>query len=199
MAEFYRKRLPHWQPPEGTFFITYRLFGSIPMEKIRQFRKMPNRKIFKESKIIREAWYFRNSDRFLDANPNGPYWLAKKEIAEIVFQSLLFNNGKQYDLHAFCIMSNHVHVLLTARKGAPQLFRMMQTHKSYTAVMANRILVRSGKFWELESYDHLVRNNLSFERILRYILNNPLKARLVQRWQDWPNSWVSPELEIVAG
>jgi REP element-mobilizing transposase RayT len=169
------------------------------MEKIRQFREMPNRKIFKESKIIRDAWYFRNSDRFLDANPNGPYWLAKKDIAEILFQSLLFNNCKQYDLHAFCIMSNHVHVLLTARKGAPKLFRMMQAHKSYTAVMANRILGRSGKFWELESYDHLVRNNLSFQRILRYILNSPVKARLVQRWQDWPNSWVSPELERIAG
>ena len=195
MAEFYRKRLPHWQPPEGTFFITYRLAGSIPMEKIRQFKKMPERKIFKSSKLLRNAWYFRCSDRFLDDNPNGPYWLAKKDIAEIVFQSLLYNNGKQYDLHAFCIMSNHVHVLLTAKKGAPQLFRIMQTHKSYTAVMANRILGRSGKFWELESYDHLVRNNLSFERILRYILNNPVKARLIQRWQDWPNSWVSPEFK----
>lgn len=199
MAEFYRKRLPHWQPSEGTFFITYRLAGSIPMEKIRQFKKMPERKIFKSSKLFRNAWYFRCSDRFLDANPNGPYWLAKKDIAEIVFQSLLFNNGKQYDLHAFCIMSNHVHVLLTAKKGARQLFRIMQTHKSYTAIMGNRILSRSGQFWELESYDHLVRNNLSFQRILRYILNNPVKVRLVQRWQDWPNSWVSPELERKTG
>jgi putative transposase len=193
MSIFYRKKLPHLQPPQGTFFITYRLHGSIPMAKIRQFKIMPSRSVFKKSKDLRNAWYFRCSDNYLDSNPNGPYWLAKKEIAEIVFQSLLFNHGRQYDLHAFCIMSNHVHVLLTAKKGAPELYRMMQAHKSFTAVMANRILGRSGKFWELESYDHLVRNNKSFQRILWYILNNPVKAGLVKHWRDWPNSWVAPE------
>lgn len=194
MAEFYRKRLPHWHPPEATFFITYRLAGSIPMEKIRQFREMPSRKVFKKSKTLRNAWYFRCSDKFLDSNPNGPYWLANKAIAGIVFQSLLFNHGRHYTLHAFCIMSNHVHVLLTANRGAPPLSKIMQQHKSFTGREANLILERTGQFWELESYDHVVRNNVAFERILRYILNNPVKAGLVKNWQHWSYSWVNPVL-----
>lgn len=194
MAEFYRKRLPHWQPAEATFFVTYRLAGSIPMEKIREFREMPARKIFKKSKNLLSAWFFRCSDKYLDSNPNGPYWLANQAVADIVYKSLLFNHGRLYNLHALCIMSNHVHVLFTAGKDAPELSRILQQHKGFTRRESNLILGRTGQFWELESYDHVVRNNIAFQSILWYILNNPVKARLVNNWKEWKYSWVNPLL-----
>ena len=79
-------------------------------------------------------------------------------------------------------MSNHVHVVL---KPLLPLSSIMKTLKGYTAFKANQILERRGAFWESESFDHVVRNAEEFERIVRYVLNNPVKARLVNEWQQW--------------
>lgn len=70
----------------------------------------------------------------------------------------------------------------------------MMQHKSYTAKLCNAHLQRQGAFWQEESYDHLVRNRGEFGRILHYILMNPVKAKRVERWEDWPWTWVHPSL-----
>lgn len=70
----------------------------------------------------------------------------------------------------------------------------MQSIKGYSAREANRLLNRKGQFWEPESYDHEVRDLNEFWRIVRYILRNPVKARLADTWEAWPFSWVAPEL-----
>ncbi len=61
----------------------------------------------------------------------------------------------------------------------------MQSLKGYTALNANQILNRKGEFWAHESYDHWTRDNAEWQRTVAYVLNNPLKASLVDRWQDW--------------
>ena len=61
----------------------------------------------------------------------------------------------------------------------------MHSLKSYTAKEANKVLNRTGEFWEHESYDHYVRDEAGHERIVKYILQNPVKAKLVENWQDW--------------
>jgi REP element-mobilizing transposase RayT len=65
----------------------------------------------------------------------------------------------------------------------------MHSLKSFTAQEANKLIGRAGAFWEAESYDHVVRTRVEFHRIVAYVLNNPVKAGLVRRWQDWPWSW----------
>ena len=66
---------------------------------------------------------------------------------------------------------------------------IMKSLKGYTAHEANRILNRRGTFWEAESYDHFVRNDAEYDRIVRYVLNNPVKAGLVKNWRDWKWNW----------
>jgi len=61
----------------------------------------------------------------------------------------------------------------------------MQSLKRYTAAKANKILVRRGPFWQHENYDHIVRNEHELERIIVYVLNNPVKAGLVKNRDDW--------------
>ena len=73
----------------------------------------------------------------------------------------------------------------------------MQNIKSYSAQKANRLLALSGQFWERESYDHVVRKDGEFDRIVRYILHNPVKAKFVKEWADWPFSYLHPDLIIV--
>lgn len=71
----------------------------------------------------------------------------------------------------------------------PVLASIMQSLKGYTARQCNLLLERRGTFWEHESFDHVVRNPQEWERIVAYVLNNPVKARLVKNWQDWEWSY----------
>jgi putative transposase len=88
-----------------------------------------------------------------------------------------------YDLSAWVLMPNHVHVLLTPRVPLPQALMIL---KSASARRANQILGRSGKpFWQDESYDHWVRSQAEEGRIIRYIEYNPVKAG----WVELPEKW----------
>ncbi len=98
-------------------------------------------------------------------------------------------------------MSNHVYLLID-QQGVPDpaprrdgkhytaLSRAMRLLKGKSAALCNRVLGRSGPFWQHESYDHVVRDAREYERILAYIANNPVKAGLVEDWQDWPYTFV---------
>ena len=69
------------------------------------------------------------------------------------------------------------------------LASIMHSIKRYSAREANRLLGRTGAFWQEESYDHYSRNEAEWLRTINYVLNNPVKAGLVKEWQDWPWSW----------
>ncbi len=70
--------------------------------------------------------------------------------------------------------------------------QIMHTLKGYTAGHANRLLGRTGAFWQHESYDHFVRDAGELERIIAYVASNPVRAGLVTDWQDWPWTYILP-------
>ena len=87
--------------------------------------------------------------------------------------------GERYDLYGWCVMANHVHVLL-----APiwTLSKVTQGLKGYTAHEVNRLHRKVGRtFWQDESFDHWVRDEEELLRIIFYIENNPVKAGLCER------------------
>jgi len=124
-------------------------------------------------------------DRYLDGAATGPVFLKQPQLASMIINSL--HKGValgHYDLGAFVIMSNHVHVLLRPLI-APS--RLLQSLKGFTAREANRLLGRTGEpFWQAESYDHWVRDEEQYKRITKYIENNPVNAGLVERPEDYP-------------
>jgi len=73
-----------------------------------------------------------------------------------------------------------------------QLDQIMKRIKGPTAVYCNRKLGLSGKFWERESYDMYIRNEKMFNNVLLYILNNPVKAGIVNNWKDYPGNYCKP-------
>jgi REP-associated tyrosine transposase len=196
---FYTRKLPHWQPREETFFITYRLAGSIPIstiEKLRQDyikeKQHPDNQALEKKDEIRRK-HFLAFENELDNNLNEPYWLKEEKIATIVMESLLFNDNKLYTLLATCIMSNHVHILLRLLPTASSLSIVMQNHKKFTAVHSNKFLQRSGPFWAEESFDTIIRDNSHFYNTVFYIIQNPVKARLVTDWYNWKWTYLHPE------
>jgi len=199
MKTYYERNLPHWHPTGATLFITFRLKDSIPravLDDLKLQNQLLQKEITdKESLYTAQKKYFGIFDKRLDANPNGPYWLTQPEITAMVGQAFHFYDGKDYKLWAYTIMSNHVHLLITPTQEAPELPIILQKIKRYTAAQANKLLNRTGNpFWEEESYDHVVRKEGEFERIVAYILNNPVKAGLVKYWEEWPWSYCTPEI-----
>jgi len=205
----YRRRLPHIQPPGGTFSITYRLAGSLPKSIIQKLKNEydgmrleilgkyngDENAAHKELSVLRSAHY-RKMDRYVDQVLYGPTWLSDPKVAAIVMESLKFieNELKYWTVWSYCIMSNHVHLECTLTQEAPLLNSVMQSHKVFTAVRANRYLGRSGQFWQEESFDRLIRDEGDFYNRIYYTINNPVKAGLVKEWKDWPYTYVHPEI-----
>jgi putative transposase len=109
----------------------------------------------------------------------------------VVVQSLHYFAGKGYELVCYCIMPNHVHLVVLVPVGAPAMLKTLQRLKGYTATQANKLLGRSGDFWQAESYGHVVRAG-ELERIISYVLENPVKAGLIEEWQQWPYTYRAP-------
>src|SRR5258708_15555399 len=166
------RRLPHHRPEGKWLFVTWHLHGSLPHALYPPREKLSSGGAF--------VWM----DRYLDTTRLGPMYLLQQSIARVVVACL--HRGAllgHYQLGAFVIMSNHVHVLLLPRISPS---RLMQSLKGASAREANRILGRTGEtFWQAESYDHWVRDEKERQRIAGYIENNPVKAGLVQRAEDY--------------
>jgi len=136
------------------------------------------------------AW-FAKFEEILDGASVGPVWLSDERIAQTVAESLHYRDGRVYRLDAFSIMANHVHTVIkplskmAEEAACHALSSVMQSLKGYTAFKCNRLLGREGEFWAHESYDHWIRDYDEWQRIVAYVLNNPVKAGSVEHWQDW--------------
>lgn len=134
---------------------------------------------------------FARVDVTLDKAESGPLWLAEYEIAAMVENTLLSKYAALYKLWAYVVMANHIHFLITPKSSMDEIpvQLILQKIKGYTAYEANKILGRTGEpFWQGESFDHWARDDDEFMRIVTYIENNPVKAGLVRRPEDWKYS-----------
>ena len=170
------RRLPHIYPQDRGLFLTWHLYGSLPQAQYPPPHHLSAGRAF--------VWM----DRYLDRAEWGPRFLQHESIATVVVTSLW--RGAElghYQLGAFAIMANHVHVLLLPRVPPSRLLKSL---KGYTAYQANRLLGRTGEpFWQRESYDHWVRNQEEWRRIAAYIENNPVKAGVVSQAEEY--RWAS--------
>ena len=179
---YYERRLPHWHPEQAAIFVTWRLHGTLP-RTAGPAVGLPAGKAFVAM------------DRELAAAAQGPTWLTDERIARCLVETLRFGEERLhlYRLHAWSLMSNHVHILIEPNAELSQITRSV---KSFSARTANEILGRTGEpFWQDESYDHWVRDQKEFGKIVQYIEYNPVAAGLVERPEDWP--WSSAYVEEI--
>jgi putative transposase len=139
---FYRQKLPHKQANNAIYFVTYRLYGSIPVPVIQQLQLdyeqslkalLKNKQYTTANEYKLQKKYFARYDSFLDNSLNEPYWLKEAEITQVVYDSLLHLATTEIELYCFTIMSNHVHALFSLKNTETDLYKIMQSHKSYTA------------------------------------------------------------------
>jgi putative transposase len=171
MDELYVRKLPHWLPADNWVFVTWRLAGSEP-------RYIP-------SKGLTDGENFLHRDEGADRAANVPIWLADRRVAQIVQDKIISLADSLYDLGAWVIMANHVHIVIPKIP----LREIMHKLKGATAYAANQTLGRRGKFWKDESYDHWIRSEAELNRVIRYVERNPVKAEVVASIEHYP--WCS--------
>jgi len=178
---FYSRNLPHWQPEHVPVFLTWRLYGSLPCGTVTPDCAPPANESAGRKFVM--------ADRLLDQAKTGPRWLRDPRVASCLIAIIARGTDElhQFQLHAYVIMPNHVHLLITP---AVSVTRIMRGIKGISAREANRILSRGGKaFWQDESYDHWVRSEQEFGRIRTYIEMNPVSVGLAKKAEEWP--WTS--------
>jgi putative transposase len=214
---FFRRKLPHYQPSNSIFFITFRQYGSLPASVLQQLKEEYNselrllaeerdRDVFASAKRSLQKRYFERFDEFWERCADSPKYLVLPEIAEIVCDTLHYWGSKRYTLVCYCIMPNHVHMVIDILNFTPmeylkkqtyELSRIMESIKRYTARRSNTALRRSGRFWQKENYDHVVRDGHDLDRIMRYIIENPVKAGLVESWDQWKWTYINYDYFIL--
>jgi REP element-mobilizing transposase RayT len=191
--KIHTRRLPHWEVENAIYFVTFRLADSLPNQALNKIdfqrkgiltttSKMGRALTAAERKKI-EHLEVRRIEKALDL-AEGECFLKNPQIAQVVVDALKTFDGSRYRLFAWSVMPNHVHVLFRTIEEIP-LSKILHSWKSFSAKEANRILRRSGEFWQREYYDRLIRNQNEFDRALRYVTENPEKAGL----KDWPWAW----------
>jgi len=112
-----------------------------------------------------------------------PMWLADPRAAGEVVKSILWGVPERYELFAYAVLGNHVHVLL---KPLVILEVITQGIKGFSAFQINRLQQAKGRtVWQDESYDHWTRDERELFRIIDYIENNPVAARLCRQPDEW--------------
>lgn len=213
---FYRNRLPHLAPVGGCFFVTFRLNNSLPKVVYKKIvtdhtkalrETQPTEDSIKNDILIKTYnKYFHQIDNLLDQERNG--LLQKEEIAKIIQERIDLFDGEYYNLIAYTIMPNHVHILLdfgmqvldkdglvTNEKPDHyvQLDQVMRLIKGGSSFLINKKMNRSGPLWAKDSYDRLLRDLKERAYVIQYILDNPVKARLADRWEDWPYTYLKQD------
>jgi REP element-mobilizing transposase RayT len=124
-------------------------------------------------------------DLKLDREVEGPRWLDDPRVAEIVARAVQFGSTsrKWYELHAWVVMPNHVHVVMQPSHDLSEIMRWL---KWTTARRCNSVLQRTGtRFWQVESYDHWIRDRDEYRATVHYVEQNPVSAGLVECAEKW--------------
>ncbi len=187
--------LPHWRIPGATYAVTFRTKDSLPSSVLKEYEREKSLLLARIDcvKNLTDAGESLQRLRkeictLMEAviepalhSAEGPRPLANPAIAAMVESALKHFNDDRYDLLAWSVMPNHVHVLLTPREGH-ELEKIIQSWKTHSATQANRMLGKSGTFWQEEYYDHIVRDGEDLKHQVNYILANPGKGWASGEW-----------------
>lgn len=187
-----RGYLPHLETQNPVYFVTFRLADSLPrtlLEEVRQEREAikkagsagtAGRADVARAQKLRAT--IQKAERCLDGGL-GACHMREPLVAEVVAKAIRFFEGERCHVLAWCVMPNHVHVVFSPL-GGHRLASILHSWKSFAAERANKLLGRTGRFWQREYFDYLIRSEASLRKIVEYVRRNPERAGL----RDWP--WV---------
>jgi len=204
---FWGGNLPHWDVLGRPIFLTLHVRGAIPAQAAARIREKAAA-FSGKSPLPAEAGYssprlpsagstytrrlkliFKEMEAWLDRVDHEPL-LTNPEVAAMLAEAIAERESRRWwrILH-WTAMPSHLHVLYVG--GRVGMKRLMEDLKRWTGHQAAKILGRDGRrFWQDEWFDHWSRSADETDRIESYIRMNPVRAGLIDRWEDWPHaSW----------
>jgi type I restriction enzyme R subunit/putative DNA methylase len=191
-----RGYLPHCDFPGLVQFVTFRLADSMPESRRGEWEHLLKIEDDREKRMKLEEYLDRGV---------GECHLRDPRIAKLAEDALLFQHKEFYELLAWCVMPNHVHVLVHVWQKP--LWKMVRSWKHFVQTQANRVLVerrpparrdsemnsnepgrRPAFQWQREYWDTFMRDDEQVRKAVRYIENNPVKVKLCQAAAEWPFS-----------
>jgi REP element-mobilizing transposase RayT len=172
-----RGYLPHHDFPGAMQLLTFRLVDSLPAncrgewEHLLRIEDNPERR--------------RKIEEYLDRG-RGECWLRRPPIMRLAEQALRHFDRKRYRIEAWAVMPNHMHVVVEIWQIP--MSEIIKSWKSFIAVRANKLLRRSGAFWQREYLDTVIRDEEHHRCAVNYVEGNPVKAGLCRKREGWPGS-----------
>ena len=200
-----RGYIPHFDIPDLVQSVTFRLHDSLPEHVIAAWKEelgllgaslgartscphgaqaLPAFNLLRSGQDVRAPSILRERISDYEDAGHGECFLKNREIAAIVQDALLYFDGERYRLLDWCIMPNHVHVLIEINDRY-SLSDIVRSWKSFTAKKANAVLGRKGDFWMPDYYDRFIRNEEHLAVVSVYIRENPVRCGLVKNAEDW--------------
>jgi REP element-mobilizing transposase RayT len=178
-----RGYMPHFDSSDVIQHVTFHLADSLPRTVLDAMAS--ELEAFDPDK--REVERRRRLESFLDAG-HGECWLNREACASIVEDALMHFDGERYRLIAWVIMPNHVHVLFQTMAGC-QMGEVISSWKTFTANQIGELVKQPGeplpKVWHREYWDRYIRDEKHLSAVVAYIHENPVKAKLAARAEDW--------------
>ncbi len=205
-AASYRRNLPHWRSEGATYFLTFRLNDSLPDEVVTAMRAerdewqrllATERTTGAVSAATLKGWadlqrrHFLKIEAIMDAG-HGSCVLRDAVCRAVVVEALRYFDGERCRMAAWVVMPNHVHALCHPFPGRA-VEELLGSWKKHTAAKINTHLAKTGQLWQRETFDRIVRDEAEFGRVVRYIAQNPAKARLRA---DEAEVWLSEEIRV---
>ena len=166
--------LPHWNQQQKIYAVTFRLYDALPHKVIQSYQEeweQRKDKSTKDDHSEREAWMHKRMMEYLDAG-YGACWLRDEAVRRIVASAFNYTNTHLARIHAYVIMPNHVHAVIETQPGVT-IQCVLKRLKRFTAWKINQYLGRTGRVWQREYFDRIVRSNAHYERAKQYIISNP--------------------------
>ena len=197
--------LPHWTRGGAVYAVTFRLADSLPWYVLEGWRrdrdaivdnaKQQGRPLTDHDVDELRRLHSERVESYLDEG-RGACWLRRGDVADVVVRCLEHFDRQRYHMLAWCVMPNHVHVVLQPLPGF-ELSQILHSWKRQSARDANRILARHGEFWQAEYFDHLVRDENDLRHSVEYAWGNPDAAGLTGwAWRGRDDDRVNPLLGV---
>jgi REP element-mobilizing transposase RayT len=193
-----RGYLPHCDKPGLVQLITFRLWDSMPSSLRGEWEHLlainvrsnaPRSTSDDATRAGAQSIALREQriklEEYLDRGL-GECFLRDPRIASLAEAVLLHHHGQRFQMLAWVIMPNHVHALIEV--GPTPLSKIVQNWKSIVAVEANKLIGRTGRFWQPEYWDRFMRDEEQTRKAIHYIENNPVKAKQCRTPEEWPFS-----------
>ena len=191
---FWCGNLPHWEVEGGRYFVTLHLAGAIPPAGMGRIRRLSQdleqlSRTNPEARLQVQRNIFAEMERWLDRAEHHCYFRIPV-VSELVCEALEHRRGQPWTLYEYVVMRNHLHLFFEFAKSS-SLRSSLEQFKRWTGHQAGKHIDLAGKpFWQDEWFDHWSRSDEEDDRIIAYIRNNPVKAKLVEKYTDWPyGSW----------